>query len=339
MRTAGSPPLVRRESVAVGALGMAAAVAVMGVNLATHGQGWFFRNDAEFFWVVARDPWGRGQMFRPVAAVTGNAYRFGRPLFPVMAWALALGRPGAVRWTMMAVDALAFGTMVGLAGELLARRGKPAINAIAILVLPSVWWAVILTISEPVVLSLILLVFLLHLAGRRNAVLVTAAFLLLARESAGLALVPLVVDDLRRRGWRSAGPWAITAVPLLAWWTWVRVRVGEWPFLDRSESRRLALDLPLRGYFHVRGGVHAGHIVAFALVAMTVSVSVWAWRARPWPPVSGAAALFGLLLLVLGPNATRFPGEVLRLMMPAQVLVAIVLLGWAPPVKEAAARE
>jgi hypothetical protein len=33
------------------------------------------------------------------------------------------------------------------------------------------------------------------------------------------------------------------------------------------------------------------------------------------------------LIVFLGPNATRFPGELIRLMMPAQVLILLAVIG------------
>jgi hypothetical protein len=318
--------VVRRQAIVVGMIAMLVAGAVMAFNVVRHGQAWIFRNDAEFFWVVARHPFGRGEMFRHVAGVTGSAYRFGRPLYPVLAWLVAAGRPGAVRNSMMVVELAAFGGMVAAAAELLARRGRRPFDAMAILLVPGVWWAVIIAISEPVVMLLVLVTFLLHADGHRRATLVTAALVLLARESAGLALVPLVWDDVVRFGWRRFAPWVITAVPLLLWWVWVRVRIGQWPFLDRSESRRGALDVPLRGYVRAPGAVTAGRIVGFVLVGLTVVGAIWVWRRHPWFPVTHAAVLLAVLLLFLGPNATRFPGETLRLMMPAQLLVAMGLI-------------
>jgi hypothetical protein len=319
--------VIRRPALAVGAAAAAIAALAMMVNVVQHGQDYLFRNDAEFFWVVARDPFGSGDLFRPVAAITGNAYRYGRPLYPVLAWLLALGRPSVVRTTMMVVELLSFGAMVALAAELVARRGRRPFDAMAVLLVPGVWWAVIIAISEPLVMALMLLVFVLHHDGRRGWALVAAAALLLTRETAVLALLPLAWADARRVGWVRAAAWLGAAlVPLAAWWTWVRVRVGAWPFLDPSESRRGALDLPLRGYLRFRGDVTAGHVLAFALVAATVVAAIWVWRRRPWFPITDAALLFAVLLLFLGPNATRFPGEVLRLMMPAQVLVALAII-------------
>jgi len=321
-----SSGLVGRAPLVLGVLGTLLAAAVMGSLVARQGQASIFRNDAEFFWIVARDPFGKGQVLRSDPGL-GVAYRFGRPLFPLLAWGLALGHRGMVRWTLMLVDVVSFGCTLSFAGSLLARQRRPPERSLLLLIIPGVWWAVVIAVSEPMVLALMLALFLAYQGGRRRAALVLAALLLLTRESAGLALVPLVVHDVRRSGWRMLGPWALTATPLLLWWTWVRVRIGQWPPLDPAESRRGALDLPFRGYWHIKGGFHPSDVFAFTLAAVTVIGGLWVWRRGQWWPISDAAALFSLLILFLGPNATRLPGELVRLIMPAQVLIVLALAG------------
>jgi len=37
--------------------------------------------------------------------------------------------------------------------------------------------------------------------------------------------------------------------------------------------------------------------------------------------------LFGALIVFLGPNATRLPGELIRLLIPAQVLIVLAVIG------------
>jgi len=260
---------VRREAVTVGIGGALLAAAALAFIVARLGQASLFRNDAEFFWAIARDPFGTGHALRANPGL-GVAYRFGRPLFPAVAWVLALGHKGLVRWTLMLVDAVAFGATLACAGELLARRGRRAIDGIAILLVPGVWWAVVLAISEPMVIALMLLLFIAYLDGRRTAAYLLAALLLLTRESAGLAIVPLAIADVRRAGWRHLLPWGATVVPVLAWWTWIRFRIGQWPPLDPSESRRGALSAPFVGYWHIKGGMHPSDVAAFVLAAATV---------------------------------------------------------------------
>lgn len=320
-------PLLRREAVVLGALAASVAAVAMAVLVTIHGREWLFRNDAEFFWVVARNPFGDGAMFRPVAEETGNAYRYGRVLYPLVAWLLAVGRESLVEWTLMLVDVIAFGAVVALGAELVARRGRPARLGLVALLSPAMWGAMVLAVSEPFVIALILLAFLLWLDGRRRAALASVACALLAREAAALAFVPLAVVDIRR-DMRRVAVWAATVVPLLVWWTWVRFRVGEWPFLDSSVSRREALAAPFAGLVGVwHEGVGFDHWVAVVLAAGTIAASGYVvWR-RVWFPVSHGAAALAVLVVFFGPNAWRFPGEVIRLLGPPQVLTLLAFAG------------
>ena len=314
----------------LGLVSIVVAAFIMTTRVVAVGQKALFRNDAEFYWLVALDPFGEGTVFIPFAEEMGRAYRYGRILFPFLGWLFAGGRDSLVPWALMAVDVVAFGVTVALAIELCARRGAAG-RGIAVLLVPAMWFALVLAVSEPLVFALVFGVYLLWLTGWRRAALVTAAFLLLAREAAVVALVPLIVRDVRERGAAVLASWALVPVPLIAWWTYVRVRVGEWPFFDDSISRREALGAPLSGVVTIaREDVDADHIVAFLLGAVTVAAGVWVYRRRPFWPVSEGALAFSLMLLVLGPNAWRYPGEAIRLMGPAQLLIAIAVAAHAP---------
>lgn len=303
---------------------------VMAVIVATDGQKSLFRNDAEFYWLVAVDPFGEGRVFIPFADEMGRAYRYGRILFPALGWLLAGGRDSLVPWMLMAIDVAAFGATVGLAARLCARRGVPE-RGLSVLLVPAMWFAIVLAVSEPLVFALVLGIYLLWLAGRRRPALVVATLLLLAREAAIVALVPLVIRDVRERGAAILAAWALVPVPLLAWWTYVRVQVGEWPFMDESISRREALAVPFSGVVTIiNEGADADHVFAFVLGALTVAAGVWVFRRRQWWPVSHGALAFSLLLLVLGPNAWRYPGEAMRLMGPAQLLIVLAAAAHRP---------
>lgn len=310
--------------------GAAAAVAalVIAFIIATKGRQSLFRNDAELYWLVARNPFADGSIFRPFADEMGDAYRYGRILFPFLGWVVALGRPGSVQWSLIAVDVAGFGTAVALSVELAARRGATPERGLALLLTPAMWFALVLAVSEPLVLSLVLCIYLLDRDGHRTLVLVLAALLLLAREAAVLALVPLVVRDARRC-LTAAAPWVLVALPLAGWWTWVRWHVGQWPFLDASISRREALGLPFAGAADViREGAGGDHVIAFVLGAATVVFAGWVALKRPWFPLSQAALLFALVIVVFGANAWRYPGEAIRLMGPAQALALLCVATW-----------
>ena len=322
--------MLGRPTVRLGIAAAIVAAVVMVVMVATKGQKSLFRNDAEFYWLVARDPFGDGAVFIPFQEEMGRAYRYGRILFPAIAWVLAAGQASIVPWTLMVVDVLAFGATVWLAAELCALRGRTH-RGLAVLLVPAMWVALVIAVSEPLVFALILGTYLLWLRGQRAPALLVAAALLLAREAAAVALLPILWRDLRERGVRVLAGWALVPVPLLAWWVYVRARVGEWPFLDDSISRREALSPPLGGALTiVREGASGDHVVAFVLGALTIACAVWVARRFVWWPISQGALAYALLLLLLGPNAWRYPGEAIRLMGPAQILI-VLAVAVSPP--------
>jgi LPXTG-motif cell wall-anchored protein len=111
-----------------------------------------------------------------------------------------------------------------------------------------------------------------------------------------------------------------------AWWVWVRVRVGTFPFLDPSISRREAMALPLTGMRRLlqTGEARADVWIVFGLAMATAAAAVVLWRRGARGTLAGAALGLGLLMTALGPNALRSPGEAVRVLAPAQVFVALV---------------
>jgi hypothetical protein len=135
------------------------------------------------------------------------------------------------------------------------------------------------------------------------------------------------VAAVRRRDAAAAWRWAATLAPLLAGWCWVRVRVGTWPFADPSLSRREAVAAPFTAYVRaVAAGVDSGQAVAFVIVTLTVVAAAAVWWRRRADLVAQVAVALAAVLLVLGPNAVRFPGELIRLTAPAQMVTAVAAL-------------
>ena len=116
-------------------------------------------------------------------------------------------------------------------------------------------------------------------------------------------------------------------MPYAAWCVWVRVRIGEFPFLANTPSRRGAVGLPFAGihYSIVHRPFDAGAI--FVLLAITVVLGgAGAWVARG-NPIGLLAALFTALTLCLGPEGLRFIGEVVRVFFEPEIfgLLALVI--------------
>jgi hypothetical protein len=318
-------PVFGRDARRAGLLAAGVAATVLLAVIATSGHDALFRSDGDLFRRVATDPFGDGSA---IAApdLYGTSYRYGRILFPLLGWVLALGRAGWVSWTLPLVDVLGFGLLVAAAVELLARRGRPVQRVLVLAAVPALWLSMAIAYSEPLVIGLTLVALLLWEQGRRRPALVVAALVLLSREVMALAFLPIVLAAVRGRDWRTAGAWALTGAPLTAWWLWVRVRVGTFPFLDPSLSRREAMALPFTGMRRLveTGEARADMWIVFGLAIATAAAAVVPWRRGARGTLAGAAVGLGLLMTALGPNALRSPGEAVRVLAPAQVFVALV---------------
>jgi hypothetical protein len=293
------------------------------------GRDSVFRSDADLFRRVAIDPFGDGSSIDDPVRY-GDAYRYGRILYPLTAWVLGAGQDDAVEVALVVLTVVAFGAVIGLSAEHLRRRGRPPDGALLVMLTPGLWLGALATFSEPFVLALLLLALLFELEDRRVAASVGFAATLLAREAMVVALVPAFVRDLRERGAVAVARFAAIGAPLVLWWIWVWVRVGELPFLDDTISRRDALAFPLTGFLDVdtAGFADASSssrrwmIVVVGLLTVAAAVYV-AWRST-WPLVPWVCLALALVILFYGPQVWRFAGEAVRTMAYPQALLLLV---------------
>jgi hypothetical protein len=162
---------------------------------------------------------------------------------------------------------------------------------------------------------------------RIRQTLVAAALLLLARETAVFAFPPLILSHVRRREWRALVRWSVVPIPLLVWYVWLRARIGVWPFLDPGHPAGRALDLPMRGFLSAVWRADAGPALVFAAslgwITIAIGAAVVWWRRTP---VAWAGLSMASLILVFGRGEAELPGEAVRLMLPAQLMIAVAAL-------------
>jgi hypothetical protein len=158
-----------------------------------------------------------------------------------------------------------------------------------------------------------------------------AALVLLARETAALAMVPLVFRALYKRDWPGVVRWGATVIPLLTWYAWLRLRIGVWPFQHPEVPPSRALDIPLRSFLSKAWSVEAGAMLMFSAVLVWATILagiIVTWRRRTL--LSAAGLAMAALVLVFGPAQAEWPGEAIRLMLPAQLLIAIAAITRRP---------
>ena len=322
--------LIRRHAWIIGFIVVVIAAVTLIVARLRFGSSFLIENDAGIYLRIARDPFGHGASLAGLPPGSGSAYRYGRILYPFVAWVMAGGRPALVSWTLPIAYVLGLGLLGAAAAELAARRGVAPEWGLIVFAVPAFWLTFPVLFPDAFVTALILLTFLYWLDGRTAQAKVVASLTILAREISVIAVVPLVVMEIRRRGARAAASWSLVVLPLIGWWAWVRARLGYWPITDPSYARRGAIGGPLVGVIRT---IHEGklsrplYVFALVMLVVTVASAFWVWKRHPWRPLSDAAVLLSVLLLFLGPGAMRLPGAAIRLMLPAQALIALSLIG------------
>jgi hypothetical protein len=320
------PSLIGRESMVLASMAALLFAVTLVRVINASGYNSVLHSDAQHYYRVATDPFGTGSVFHGTPPGVGTAYRYGRILYPFMAWVVALGNPPWVRYALPLVHLCGVWLVFALACEFCALAGRRAAYGLGIVFLPSVLLYGLVLVPEMLISGLILLVYRFALANRPRDAKIATAVLLLARETAVLAIIPLGLRCVMRRRYASALGWAATLIPLALWWTWVRIRIGIWPFLDPVNAYNKPLDLPIRGFLAM-----AWHPTSIAWLAartawITIALALLAHKMFRWFPLTAGAIWTAMLMVFFGPGQANLPGEAFRLMMPTQILVALGFL-------------
>jgi hypothetical protein len=115
--------------------------------------------DGQFNYYIARDP----DPARVAPFLDAPAYRYQHILYPLLARALALGRPDAIPWTLIGINLACLVAITFLAGGLLARHGSGRWGGLIFGLWAGLLGAVRLDLSEP--LALLLVILALWIAG------------------------------------------------------------------------------------------------------------------------------------------------------------------------------
>jgi hypothetical protein len=183
--------------------------------------------DGRFFYYLARDPLLRGG---PPTYLDSPAYRYQRILLPALAHLLALGRPAAVGWGLVAANLLGVALGCRYALQLARHFRAPAWWLLGYALNPGLLIGTLFDLSEPLAVGLCTAAC--AFAVRRRplvaALLLSAA--LLARETVALvAVVFLVHELLAGRSVRRALPYALPLLVAAAWQAALGARFGQTP--------------------------------------------------------------------------------------------------------------
>jgi hypothetical protein len=197
--------------------------------------------DGQFFYYLAHDPLLPAD--DPDAFLDYPAYRYGRILYPTLAWAAALGRPELLPWTLIGVNLLV--ALVGTAGAVDVARslGLTRWLAFGFAFSPAVLIGLTADLAEPTALALVAVGIALHLRGRHGPAGLVLALATLARETSSLVSIGFAVHAASHRAWRRTATYALPLALPLAWHLWVWARLGALPAVQAPAN----FGLPLSG--------------------------------------------------------------------------------------------
>jgi hypothetical protein len=262
-----------------------------------------FGYDGQFFLFIALDPTGA----RPY--IDEPPYRYARIVYPLLARATALGRPGGVTWTLFGLGLLAVGAGTYLLARFLAARGASPWYALLFGLTPGLQIAVNRDLAEPLAYAFVAGAMVAFGASRSRLVLTGVLFGLAGVTRETTLLFPLALalclclgwgTTARRRDLRGAAVLAALALAPYAvlrggLWLWLgNLETEREPRLEVIPFRGILEDWPLdRVELEQLYAVVAPSLLALAAIALTAS-----WRTPVF--VALLANVLGLVVFLPG---------------------------------------
>jgi len=175
--------------------------------------------DGQYYLILAHDPFLR---HGAATYLDESPQRSRRILIPVMAWALAAGRPTFIAGAyILVVLAFIFAGAYWLARIQMFQGRHPAWG-LCFLAMPPVLVAVD-SMTVDVAIAALAAGFAWHLITRRVSVLwLILAAAGLVRETGLLLVAACVLASIYQRDWRKAALWATAALPALCWYCYLQ---------------------------------------------------------------------------------------------------------------------
>ncbi len=252
--------------------------------------------DGQFYHYIAHDPFLRSDL---KTYVDDPRLRYHRILIPLLTYGLALGNPGRIDRAYELVCLLSIGLGVYWGCRLAQIAGLAAAWGLLFLAMP----AIPVTMDRLVIdggLAALTAAFLYHYRSSSWKLFLVLACAALTRETGFLLLIAYCAWLARRREFRMACIFSLSAVPALAWYGYVQAntpaksyRPPLIPFVSIFQALAHPSRYPASTPF--AGAVVAADYVAIAgAVLGFVFALVWFVRG-PWDPPRIAAALFAMM--------------------------------------------
>ena len=218
--------------------------------------------DGQFAYQIARDPLGASRF------LDVPAYRYQRILYPLVAWALALGQRALVPWALVVVNWLALVAGTRFTEDILTGRGASRWYALSYGLFGGLMMAVRLDLTEPLAYALAQAAVLGYERGRRRGAAGLLALAALTKETTLLVAAGFLLSFALSRRWRDLVEWAIiVGAPFAVLQMFLRVWLGAWGVGSGGAMGTPFEWIPYRGLWSLA----AINVRAFALIALIMT--------------------------------------------------------------------
>jgi hypothetical protein len=264
--------------------------------------------DGQFAYFIALDP--NPEQVTP--HLDAPAYRYQRILYPLLARILALGRPTAIPWTLIALNLTGHLLGTWALARWLAVSGSRAAYAL----IYGLWVGLIISLgtdlSEPLAFGLITLAWL----SRKRGGMIGGAFLLTAslftKETGGLFLMAALAADVFARRWRrGVAPLLLGALAFGIWQIWLWQQFGSFGIGSGGAMATPFEYVPFLGFFRIAlASAAAFALFALAFGPFVILPTIWAVVEGLRAAIAGArdsgvwALLLNALVIVFLPFST-----------------------------------
>jgi hypothetical protein len=209
--------------------------------------------DGQWYFYSAHDPLLRAP--DPERFIDLPAYRYGRILYPALAWALALGQPAALPWSMLGVNLLA--VLVGAVAcvDILRQLRANRWLALAYAFSPPMLIGTAAMLTEPTSMALVTVGVALALRGRHWPAGCALALAVLAREPSALVALAFGLYALARLDWRRGAAYLAPLVVPILWHLSIWARMGIMPSAQNQDN----LTVPFGGPYYRLGLILGWH--------------------------------------------------------------------------------
>jgi hypothetical protein len=216
--------------------------------------------DGQFAYFIARDPLNGWRY------CDAPSYRYQRILYPILAWVLALGRPGVVPWTLIAINVAALAGGTYFTERLLAAHRVSRWYALAYGLYGGLVAGLRLDLTEPLAYGLVQVGLWIWNQGSgvrdqgsrqspfviRYSPFALFALAALTKETALLAVGGLLLYLVLARRWREVLTMGLAVgLPFAVWQIVLRVWLGEWGLGSGGDMATRFEVIPFAGLWRV----------------------------------------------------------------------------------------